>query len=127
MMTTYERREETFEEPFEIRTPGVQPRPKAMKRLQFGLRLLLLLITLLATCSAWIGAIRSREQSEREIARMRFEAILASEERWHATLLEAIERAPGDPQFMPRKNGLAEIKNTRARIAAVRKQLDLVK
>jgi hypothetical protein len=96
-----------------------------MKRFQFGLRLFLLVITLLATCFAWRGAIRSKEQTEREIVRMRYKAMLAAEERWRATVIEDMSRAPDDPQAMPKSSGLANLIYVEARIATIREQLNL--
>ena len=95
-----------------------------MKRFQFGLRLFLLIITLLATCFAWRGAVRSKEQTEREIVRMRLKALLAAEERWRATVIEGMSRAPDDPEAMPRNSGLAHLRYVEARIATIREQLD---
>jgi hypothetical protein len=97
-----------------------------MKRFQFGLRLFLLVITLLATCFAWRSAIRSKEQTELEIVRTRYKAILAAEERWRATVIEDMKRAPSDPQAMPTTSGLAHLKHVDAKIATIRKQLGLM-
>jgi hypothetical protein len=70
-----------------------------------------------------MGAVQSEKRSQREIVRMRCEAILAAEERWRAAVIEDMKRAPSDPQAMPRINGLAQLKSIEARMAAVRKEL----
>jgi hypothetical protein len=98
-----------------------------MKQFQFGLRLFLLLMALLATCFAWRGAIGSQEEYEREMLRIRCESILAAEERWRATVIEDMKRAPSDPQAMPRASGLAHLKHVDARMMAIRKELDSIK
>jgi hypothetical protein len=95
-----------------------------MKRFQFGLRLFLLIITLLATCFAWRGAVRLKERTEREIVRTRYKAMMAAEERWRATVIEDMKRAPNDPQAMPRSSGLAHLKYVDAKIVTLREQLD---
>jgi hypothetical protein len=94
-----------------------------MKQFQFGLRLFLLVVTLLATCFAWRGAIRSKELHERQMVVMRCEAILAAEERWCARVKEDMKRAPDDPQAVPMAIGLAQLKYSEARMAAVRKEM----
>jgi hypothetical protein len=95
-----------------------------MKRVQFGLRLYLLVIALLATCFAWRGAVISRQQSERAMVRMQYESKLASEERWRQTVIEGMNRAAADPQAMPWPNGLDHLKQVDANIAAIRQELD---
>jgi hypothetical protein len=98
-----------------------------MKRFQFGLRLYLLVIALLATCFAWIGALRLKQASDRETARILCETTLMSEVRWREQLLDYMKRPPSDPQAMPLANGLAELKNIETRMTAVRQELELLK
>jgi hypothetical protein len=98
-----------------------------MTRVQFGLRLYLLVIALLATCCAWRGAVVSRQQSERAMVRMQYESKLASEERWRQTVIESMQRAPTDPQAMPWPNGLDHLKLVDANITAIRQELESLK
>jgi hypothetical protein len=90
------------------------------------LRLFLLIIALLATCFAWMGAVRSKERFEREIARTGYESRLAAEERWRTMLIEDMKRLPSDPRAFPKAIGLAELKNIDARMDAIRQELELM-
>ena len=102
-----------------------------MKRCQFGLRLLLLLVALLATCFAWLGAVRSKLCSEREVARMQLEHSLAAHERWHAMFAAHLQQLQAKPrstgQALGMRRDITQLEKTEAKIAAMRKELDSMK
>jgi hypothetical protein len=100
----------------------------AMQRFQFGLRFFLLLIALLATCFAWLGAVRSKLSSEREMARVQLEHSLAAKERWQAkfSLHVQAKRSRAPNSIRVRRDGAA-LKQVEARISAMRKELESMK
>lgn len=101
-----------------------------MNRLQFGVRLLLLIVALLATCFAWIGAVRSRERFERQAEQLQCESRLLAAERQRTSLLATIKRAPSNPEDVSHsyqrtlQRRITELKDTELKIVLIRAELD---
>ena len=91
-----------------------------VKRLQVGLRLILLLVALLGTCFAWLNAVRSTQLVERAAERMNLEAKLAATERWRATLRTELQNATSQSV---RRATFAQIPRVEAQIAAMKREL----
>ncbi len=69
-----------------------------MKRPQFGLRLLLLSLALLATCLAWRQAIRQRDRADREAEIRNLQTQLAVQERYRERYANWNPPNPASPE-----------------------------
>lgn len=95
-----------------------------MKRFQIGLRLLLLMVSLLAACFAWMGAVQSRWRAEHALKTINLEAQLMSEERWRESLRRELPSATS-PSL---RGGIrAQLKMAESRIASLRQELEASK
>ena len=92
------------------------------KRFQFSLRLVLLVVALCAVYFAWRGAVRSKNHSERAIARINLEARLASTQRWHDMLDDEVRQIPATSTSRLQTRAAA-LRQVKAEIMAMREEL----
>jgi hypothetical protein len=90
------------------------------KRPRFGLRLLLLLVALVATCLAWWHAAEQRQIAERELQRRHLVYGIRVQERGRADLLQALETSPDDAC---RYRLAMDLKHTDVAISTMRQKL----
>ena len=100
-------------------TPKTRGRRNHVQRPQFGIRLCLLVVALLATLFAWRGAVDSKRRAEGVYRESEIEARILQLERhraWMTSVLEELETgiACGDPRVIA-----ADIEGLKAQIDAI--------
>jgi hypothetical protein len=95
---------------------------KMRMRLQYSLRLILLVVALFATYFAWLSAVRSKNHSELAIDRINLEARLVSTQRWHDMLHDEVRQIPATSTSRLQTR-TAALRKVKAEIVAMREEL----